>query len=158
MGQGIGTILNDLVGVSINSVSVLQPTSGTTDAVFNVSVVGVSHVAATMFFATVDGTAISFEDFLPTSGVLTIPAGPPPSINLTVPILGESVFESPQTFLMTLYSPQHALVFQGTGVCTVINVVPPPNLYVNDVHVTTNLGGNLNAVFTVALDAPRARM
>ena len=151
--QAVGTILNDLVGVSINNISAIQGLSGTSQAVFTVSIFGVSHVAGSIDFATSDGTATAFDDYLPTNGTIALPMGVS-SATITVTILGESLNESIQDFFVTLSNPVHAIVYNSVGDCSVINAAPQPSIYINDVHVTTNAGGTLTAVFTVALDIP----
>ena len=137
----------------------IQGLSGTSTAVFTVQIFGVSHIAASVVWATLDGTATAFDDYLPTNGTMIIPAGAPPtSFNVTVTILGESLNEAPQDFFLELGGPQHALLDNSTGDCTVINTAPEPTLYINNVHVTTNSGGTLSAVFTVALDRPSGQV
>jgi uncharacterized repeat protein (TIGR01451 family) len=67
------TILNDdaLPKLSINNVSVIEGNSGTTDAVFEVSLAGQSSLPVTVDYATRDGTAVTGSDYLSRSGSLT---------------------------------------------------------------------------------------
>ncbi len=152
--QGIGTILNDDLGVSINDITVIEGNSGTKDAVFTISTIGVSHAPATVGFVTVDGTAHGGSDYVPVGGAFTFAAGSTTSRTITVPIIGDVFNESTEEFFVALSNLSGASIVKGIGVCTIIDNDPMPALYVNDVQVTTTDLGTLAAVFTVALDTP----
>ena len=149
--QATGNILNDDARFSVNDVTVVAPQSGTTNAVFTVSMVGVIDVPVTIDYATADVTAHGGNDYHPVFGTLTFPRGTA-SENITVPIVGHSYFEETLTFDLDISNPSHGLVTKGTGVGTILNGNPIPDFYVNDVQVQTNQASITNAVFSVALD------
>jgi len=149
--QAVGTILNDDDDISISDVTVVQPRSGTTNAVFTISAFGVVLQNISVGWATADGTATSFSDYLPQSGTVTFPPSGG-TANITVPIVGDSQFESPESFDVVLSNAVHGRIVKGIGVCTVLNPNLQPALYVNDIQVKSTQSGVLNAVFTVALD------
>ena len=64
-GRGTGTILNDdpLPTLSINDVQVKKSTSGTSDAVFTISLNGATAVPVSVHYVTADGTAASPSDY-----------------------------------------------------------------------------------------------
>src|SRR5207247_4139798 len=74
--QGVGTILNDdgVPTVSINDVTVTEPNSGTTSAVFTVTLSNASDQSITVNYTTVDGTALAGSDYVAASGTLTFNA------------------------------------------------------------------------------------
>ncbi len=74
--KGIGTIVNDDTGFVINSVSLIEGNTGTRNAVFTVSVVGVPQTSPiSVSFGVGGGTATPGVDYIVTSGVLTFAPG-----------------------------------------------------------------------------------
>ena len=67
--QGVGTINNDdpVVAIAISDVAVVEGNSGTTNAVFTVSLSAVSGQTVTVNFATADGTAVAVRPTVPCS-------------------------------------------------------------------------------------------
>jgi hypothetical protein len=72
-GQGTGTIVNDdpLPSLSISDVSVAEGNTGTTSAVFTVTLTGPTSQTATVSFQTADGTATAGSDYGIVIGTLT---------------------------------------------------------------------------------------
>src|SRR5205814_2094267 len=72
--QGVGTINNDDPVVSTipnNDVMVTEGNSGTTNAVFTVSLSSLTRQTAALNFATADGTALAGTDYVSTNGLVT---------------------------------------------------------------------------------------
>ena len=86
-------------GFSIDDVAVLEPATGTTNAVFTVTLSPAS--AATVSFTTVDGTATAGDDYAATSGVLTFSAATPTQ-TISVPVNADAVAEGLETFSVSL--------------------------------------------------------
>lgn len=101
--------------------------SGTTNAVFTVSLSAVSSSDVTVDFATADGTATEGDDYTATNGSLTIPAGAT-SANIEVPVLGDTLEEGNETFVVTLSNPANAAIADGEGTATIIDDDGPPLL------------------------------
>ena len=80
-GDGIGTILNDdtLPVVRIDDMQVKEGDSGTTDAIFTVSLSAASSDPVSVSFATQDGTAKAGSDYIAASGTVTFKPGTPGS-------------------------------------------------------------------------------
>jgi len=146
--QGVGTIYNDDIGLSISSPVVREGDVGTSNAVFSVSVIGISHFPILMSYATSDGTATAGNDYLTRSGTLFSNAGP---FNITVPIVGDTFNESTEVFFITFTDPSNTVIPGGVGVCTILDNDLPPSLYISDVQVTMTPAGAA-AVFSLALD------
>ncbi len=64
-GDGIGTILNDDVDLSINDIQILEGNVGTKNAVLTISRFGVVNQVISVSYATSDGTATAPGDYLP---------------------------------------------------------------------------------------------
>ncbi len=134
--QGRGTILNDdpVPSLSINEVSVTQGDSGTTPAVFTVTLSAASGQTVTANFATADGTAtVADHDYVAQSGTLTFSPGQTTK-QITVVVNGDTTFEPDETFFVNLSNATNATIADGQGVVTIR-------------HGNTPLGNNV----TVAL-------
>jgi uncharacterized repeat protein (TIGR01451 family) len=139
--------------LSINNVSVTEGISGTTDAVFTVTLSAAINLTTKVDYQTADATALAGSDYQPTSGTLTFNPGETTK-SITVPVVGDDANEPDETFQLNLSNPQNATlaVAQGTG--TIINDdIPTPTLSINNVSVTEGISGTTDAVFTVTLSA-----
>jgi uncharacterized repeat protein (TIGR01451 family) len=121
-GQGQLTILDDdpVPGLEISDASVAEGNSGTTAAVFNVTLVGATRQTVTVTFATADGTATAGSDYIASSGLLTFPPGTT-TTNLSVLVNGDLLVESDETFLVNLSQPINAVLFRGQATGTILN-------------------------------------
>lgn len=114
--------------LSINNVSVIEGNSGTTNATFTVTLsLANAGAATTVNYATSDGTATGGAacgttgvDYATTSGTLTIPANSTTG-TISVPVCGDTIYESNETFAVTLSSPAGASITTGTGTGTITN-------------------------------------
>jgi hypothetical protein len=159
-GQGIGTIKNDDTaasppGISINDAAVTEGNSGTTDAIFTVTLSAVSSSTVTVNFATADGTATAGSDYQSRTGTLSFAPGET-SKTITVAVNGDTTFENNETFFVNLSSATNASITDNQGAGTINNDDSPPALSINDVTITEGNSGTTNATFTATLSAPSA--
>jgi PKD repeat protein len=110
-GQAVGTIQNDDCScLSIADVTVTEGNSGTTPAVFTISIPLPLPNDVTFNVATASGTATSGSDFIANSQTgMRIPAGQL-STTFTVQVIGDTVVEPNERFRVNLSN------VQGTGV------------------------------------------
>jgi len=155
--QAIGTIKNDDVDISINDVTITEGDAGTKNAVFTISALGSTDRTVSVSYTTLNGTAIAGSDFQPAGGAATFAPGGGTAL-VTVPIIGDKLNESTETFTVQLLSPQGSRLAKGVGVGTILDNDLVPALYVNDVFLTSTSPGFLAAVFTVALGAPSGQL
>jgi hypothetical protein len=152
-GQGLGTIINDdMPAASINDVTVTEGNTGTTNAVFTVSLSAAGGQTATINYATADGTALAGSDYFATNGTLTFAPGTVTQ-TITVRVIGDAVFEANETFFVNLSNPTNATLADSQGVGTISNNDSQPALFINDVAVSEGNSGSINATFTVRLSA-----
>lgn len=120
--QGQGTIVNDdpPPSLGIGNVSVPEGDSGTTPAVFTVSLSATSGQTVTVNYATANGTATAGADYQPTSGTLTFPPGATTQ-TVTVPVIGDIVPEADETFSVVLSAPTNATLGSATGTGTIVD-------------------------------------
>jgi hypothetical protein len=153
----VGTITdNDAAPtLSINDVAVTEGNTGTTNAVFTVSMTSASSQAVTVNFTTANGTAVAPGDYTTTTGTLTFAPGTTTQ-SITVPVVGDAIFEGNETFQVTLSGATVATINDGTGVGTITDDDATPGLIISEVTVTEGDAGSTNAVFTVTLTGATA--
>ena len=159
--QGVGTITNDdaapPLNLRINDVNTIegnpaQGAPGTKNLTFTVTLSATSAQPVTVQYATANGTGTAGLDYVATSGTLTIAAGQT-SGTIDVPIVGDTVAESNDQFVVNLSNPTNATIADAQGVGTIINDDAGPGLSINDVTVTEGNSGTTNATFTITLAA-----
>lgn len=101
--QGAGTITDNdpEPTVSINNITVTESNSGTTNAVFTVSLSRASGKIINVDYATANSSATAPDDYLAASGTLTFTPGTITQ-QVTVVINGDSIVESNETFQVNL--------------------------------------------------------
>ncbi len=141
-GQGVGTIVNDdpLPSLSINDVTVTEGNSGTTNAVFTVTLSTASGQTVGVNYATADGTATQPADYTNTSGTLTFTPGQT-TRTITVPVVGEAVAEANEAFFVNLSGATNATIADNQGLGTITN---------DDVPVTVGPGSLTNGTVAAA--------
>ncbi|GAA4424744.1 beta strand repeat-containing protein [Acidovorax lacteus] len=148
-GQGVGTIVNDdpLPSLSIDDVTVVEGNSGSVNAVFTVTLSAASGQTVTVNYATADGTATQPADYTATSGTLTFTPGQT-TRTISVPVLGETVPESNETFFVNLSGAVNATIADNQGVGTIVNDDVPVTL-----SPTTLPGATVATAFSQTLTA-----
>src|SRR5205814_3929159 len=131
------TILDDdpLPSLSINDVTVSEGNSGTTNANFTVTLSTASSKTVTVNYATADGTATAPANYvaIPTTTLTFNPGQTAKTI--TVPVNGDIVDETDETFAVNLSNPTNATLSTVTGTGTIIDDDGPPT-------VTLSLSGS----------------
>jgi hypothetical protein len=120
--QGAGTITNDdlLPAASVGDVSVAEGSAGTTPEGFTVTLSNPSAFTATVDWATADGSATDGSDYTAGSGTLTFDPGVT-SQPVSVDVLGDTTFESDETFTVTLSNATGSTIGTATGTGTITN-------------------------------------
>jgi hypothetical protein len=154
--QGVGTILNNNLKVSIGSATATEPGAGYAWANFTVSLSGPASFPVNVNFATGGGTAVSRTDYVPLlDGLLTFTPGQT-SQAINVPVLADPFDGVNRTFFVTLSDPTNAVLggsFKGTG--TIIDV--PPAVTVSSVSQAEGNSGTTPFPFTISLASPAAQ-
>jgi hypothetical protein len=141
--------------LSINDVSVTEPASGTTAAVFTVTLTPPSSQTVTVLYATADGTARAGSNYTATSGTLTF-APLMATQTISVPILSDAAVTSNLTFAVNLSGASGAAISRAQGAGTITNSDVWSYLSINNVSVTEPASGSVYANFTVTL-SPAAK-
>jgi chitinase len=146
---------SDLPTVSVADVTVTEGLGGVTSAAFTVSLSAPSATAATVQYATGDGSATSPADFQAVSGALTFDPGETVQ-QVAVPVVGDTVVEANETFAMTLLSATGASIADGVGIGTITDD-DVPSLVIANATVTESSAGPVVAVFNVTLSTPSSQ-
>jgi ELWxxDGT repeat protein len=156
-GEGLGTILNDINALlSIDNVRVAEGSTGTVNAIFTVTLSGITSQTVTVNYATADGTATAGTDYQAASGTLTFESGQSASEIISVPINSDSTAEGDKNFSVNLSGPVNATLVNSTGTGTIVSDIPP-TLQSANVTVQKPTSGTQNAIFTVTLPASSHR-
>lgn len=158
--------LNDMIDASCESVdrgpvpalsaqdiSVAEGDSGTTDAVITVTASPTPTAAATVAYATSNGTATQPGDYTAASGTLTFAAGESTK-TITVPIVGDTLDEADETVKVDFSAPTNATAPAQSATITITDDDAAPTVSINDVAVG-EAGGP--ATFTVTASAVSAK-
>lgn len=133
----------------INNASATEGNTGTTNAVFDVTLSVASSETVTVNWATAGGTALSGTDFTAASGSLTFAPGETTK-TVTVPIVGDNIDETDETFAVYLSGSVGAPIIDGQGIGTILDN-DTSSITINDQTVLESVG---TATFTVSLSGP----
>jgi choice-of-anchor B domain-containing protein len=119
-------------------------------AVFTVTLSHPAQVDVTANYQTADGTAVGGIDYVPNSGILTIPSG---SVTGTVSatIIDDFLDEDDETFVMNLSNVAGANMVDGQGQATILDDEPLPALAVGDAAPAEGNSGTAPAALTLNL-------
>jgi large repetitive protein len=150
------TITDDdpLPSLSVADVTVTEGTGLQTSAVFTVALNAPSGRVVSVQHATTAGTAQAVLDYLPAvPDTLTFPAGTT-SLTVTVPIVGDNLPESTETFSLVLSQAQNAALADAVAIATVEDDDGVPVLSISDASVQEGDSGTVSAELTLTLNAP----
>ena len=142
----VGTIANDDSPPTFSINDPVGVENGAT-LTFTVSLNAVSGLTATVNYGSSNGSALAGVDYQSTGGSLTIPAGQTQA-TVTVPLIDDAIDEPTETFTITLSGPTNATLNDATGVGSITDDEPTPQLSIADTVVGESGG---SAIFTVTL-------
>ncbi len=142
--------------LAIDNVTLTEGNAGTSTANFTVFLSPASSQTVTVQYATAPNTATGGSDYVTTTGTLTFAPGQT-SQPISVFVLGDTAFESTETFNVNLSNPNNATLGDGQGVGTIIDNDSLPTISVNDVAVVEGNSGTKTAVFTISLSNPHSQ-
>lgn len=149
-----GTINNDDTQpvMSIEpAVSASEGNAGNTPFVFNVTLSNASSSAVSANFLATDISALqSDNDYLPAAGIVTIPANLTAG-SLTVNVVGDTKFETGETFSVTLSAPSGGTLGTAVSTGTITNDDLPPVVSIDNVSLSEGDAGTTAFNFTVSL-------
>jgi CSLREA domain-containing protein len=151
-GTATGTIINDDAGLSLstNNGSVVEPNSGTSAALFTVTLSAPSPDGVTVSYGTADqpagaGHAVGGAactpgvDYQTTSGTLTFSAGERVK-TVSVQVCSDSTAEPEETFLLNLSSPVGATITRPQATGTIKAARTPSQLLISELRTSGPAG------------------
>jgi uncharacterized repeat protein (TIGR01451 family) len=144
-------VVADVPQISIDDVSKTEGDSGTSNAAFTISLDRTAPSDVTVHYATTDVSATQPADYTSTSGTATITTGNT-STTVNVPVVGDTIDETDETFHVDLSSPSGGAIADNQGVGTIIDD-DGPTISIGDASVTEGNSGTTPATFTVSLSA-----
>jgi reprolysin-like metallo-peptidase family M12B/Calx-beta domain-containing protein len=144
-------------GASIADVSVTEGNSGTTDALFPVTLTAVSGVPVTVDYTTAPGTATAPSDYAITAGTLTFAPGET-THNVTVAVVGDTNIEPDETFFVNLSNLSGGgSIGDAQGQATIVNDdFGPVTINAGDGSVVEGDTTNPDLLVPVTLSGPSA--
>jgi hypothetical protein len=115
------TDVDGLQGLVIDDVSLFEGNSGTTGFGFTVTLASPLGTPVTVDYGTSDGTAtVADNDYVAAFGTLSFAPGETTK-PVVVGVLGDSAFETDETFLVTLSNAVGSVIVDGLGLGTILN-------------------------------------
>jgi hypothetical protein len=149
--QGTGTIVDNdgIPNIIINDETNDEHVGNMS---FSVTLSSASASDVSVFYQTINNTAIAPGDFAEVSGTLTIPAG---NINgqIYVPIVDDAISESNEIFFVNLVSPTNATVADNQAVGTIVDNDGIPTITISDETNNEDIGTMSFAVTLSTLSA-----
>jgi len=155
-GTALVSIRNDDAppSLSMASVTLAEGQSGIISTTLAISLSAPSYQTVTVNYTLMDGTAITGQDYTAGTGTITFVAGETRK-TVTIPIVGDSLYENDETLTVRLEAPQNATLdaSASTATLTVKNDDAMPSLAVanrqvsegNDTATALNLTLTLSA-------------
>ena len=136
---------------TIEDISLLEGNTGTTNAVFTVTLSPPAAATTIISYTTAAGTATSGADYTPVDDALTFTAGQS-SQQITIPIIGDLLDEPDETFDLILTTAAEVdLLNDGRATATIIDNDGLPSLTIADQTVLEGNSGTVTAEFVVTL-------
>jgi hypothetical protein len=154
---GTGTISDDDAPtyLTVGDAVVTEGNSGTTAATFTVTRSGSTAGTSSVTYATANGTAAAGGDYTAIGATRLSFAAGETSKTVAVAVVGDTVDEANETFLVKLSAPTGALISDDTGTGTIVDddgpITPGPTTFlaVNDAAVAEGNSGTVPATFTI---------
>jgi len=155
LGTGVGTIVNDdTATIAISAPLIVEGNSGSSSAVFTVTLAGAVQGGFTVPVASADQTAQAGLDYtaIPGATTLSFTGTLNQTRTIAVAITGDTIVEADETFEVVLGTPSNASVTASVG--TAIGSIPNDDtatLAINDVSLPEGNVGSSSAQFSVTL-------
>jgi uncharacterized repeat protein (TIGR01451 family) len=131
--EGICWIVeDDFYQIAVASTSVIEGNGGVTNASFTLSLTPTNNQTVSVDYQTLTGTASAGIDYIPKAGTLVFNPGIT-NKSIAVAVFGDSLFETNETFFLTLFNPLPALINTNEVIGTILNDDTPPPLAIRAV-------------------------
>ncbi len=151
-GVAVGWIVDDdpAPAIAVSDASGAEGQSGWALQAFDVSLTGLSAATVSVSYATSPGTASAGSDYQHVAASLAWAPGTNATKTVWVPVAGDRVAESDETYTLDLAAPVAASLADPQGLGTILND-DVPGLSVNDARVVEPKSGQRSLAFTISL-------
>ena len=111
---------DDPPSVVIGDVTLTEGQSGTKTFVFTLTLSGPSALTTRVRYETADGTALAGSDYSTRTGEVVFSPGAM-TRTVSVPVIGDTVVEPDETFLVNLHTPVNLTIADAQAVGTILN-------------------------------------
>jgi parallel beta-helix repeat protein len=139
--------------ISGSDIRVTEGNSGTTPAAFTLTLSAASPTPVTVDWYTSSSSAISPSDYQYAAGTLTFNPGETQK-NVVIQVVGDTAYESDESFYLYLYSPTGATLGRSYLWCTIVNDDEPASVTADDVRVVEGNSGTVSALVTLKASQP----
>jgi hypothetical protein len=136
---------------SIGDITIVEGNTGTLNAMVPVMLTGAHGNNVTVEYKTADGTATAGSDYSAVSGRLTFNKNQT-SKSIAIPILGDRLIESNETFTVRLANAKGASIADGVGVVTIAD--NEPRVGISNPTILEGDTGTATMNYVVALQRP----
>jgi len=142
------------VEISVADTTVTEGNTGTSNAVFTVTLSEPSPQTVSVQYNTAGGSASPGTDFTAASGLLTFAPGET-SKTIPVPVAGDLVDEYDETFSVNLFNATNGVVVDGQATGTILDNDAAPTIVIRDASGSEGRKGTTTSFqFEVVLSAP----
>jgi Calx-beta domain/Carboxypeptidase regulatory-like domain len=141
--------------LSINTIAIYKPQSGTSSAKLTVTLSSASPNTVTTTYSTQNGTATAGSDYVAKSGTLIFTPGVT-SQTISISVNGNTLPTGDRYFYVNIGSPTNATIVSSQGLVDIIDSSVVPYLSVTATAVQKPSTGTANATFTLTLSPPSA--
>ena len=142
--------------LTILDAGIAEGQSGVTNLVIPVLLSDPVQQPVTVDYATADGMAEAGSDYESQSGTIQFPPGTT-NASITVPVFGDRLYESNETFSVILSQPSNAMLASSFATGTITNDDYQPGMTITDATVVEGDDGVSNAVFNISINAVSGR-
>jgi len=143
-----GQAVKLMPSISINDISLVEGSNGTTKFDFTISLSSTSSLTIHVDYATANNTAtLVNNDYQQTNGTLTFIPGEQTK-TLTILVNGDLNRELDETFFVNLTSPSNAAISKTPGTGTIVNddTLDPPQLILDESGPSPNQAAALDSI------------
>ena len=144
-------ILGGGVSIGVDDPSLTEGDDGQSSMGFAVYMSQPCPVAVTVDYATANGSALAGPDYVPTVGTLTLEAGQTYG-SVSVPVIGDVVQESDETFALVLSNPSSGTLPDPEGTATIFD--NDPKISIGDASAAEGDTGTTTVELPVTLSSP----
>ena len=150
--EAVGTIGNDDTQIFIGDASIVEGDAGQNYLELEVTLSGPTDFEVRVAYETAEGTAIGGGvDYYTANGELTFEPQQT-SLWITVPIVGDTITEPAELFVVDLSNPVNAVLGDdGQGLGTIEDNDDPPLIYIYDATIGEMDAGSVQMTFNVEL-------